>query len=118
MGANVLRERMYLQREVSPSHGVEQIEANREIMTEVLEDALSHQPYRFEQDEILRRRFESKMTKSKDEAVLFRNAVETPCVVRLVFGQVELLAHPLPSPRSGIEKWHETERPLRGVLKC
>ena len=87
-------------------------------MAEVLENALSHQPYRFEQDEILRRCFESKMTKSEDEAILFRNAVETPRVVRLVFGQVELLAHPLPSPRSGIEKWDETERPLSGVLKC
>src|SRR5580698_2214839 len=48
MGANVLGERMHLQREVSPSHGVEQIEANGEIMAEVLEDAFPHQPYRFE----------------------------------------------------------------------
>src|SRR5258708_31675988 len=61
-------------------------------------------------DQINRGYLDVRRAEAKQEAVLFRYAIETPCKVWYVLGKLTYLLHPLAAPRSGIKDRHQPKR--------
>src|SRR5260370_95428 len=69
-------------------------------------------------DQINRGYLDVRRAEAKQEAVLFRHAIETPCKVWYVLGKLTYLLHPLAAPRSGIKERHQPKRSRCGGVKC
>src|SRR5258708_13925717 len=68
-------------------------------------------------DQINRGYLDVRRAEAKQEAVLFRYAIETPCKVWYVLGKLTYLLHPLAAPRSGIKERHQPKRSRCGGVK-
>ena len=77
-------------------------------------NALSKQFMRMRKNQINRGNFHSCIAEAEQQAVLLRNAVETPRMVGTVERKIAHLFHPVAAPWSGIEIGRHAERPLRG----
>src|SRR6266566_993314 len=82
--ADVVPERVNLERQVAAVPGVEQIEADRELGAEGLEDVAAEKIKRVTVDDGERRRTDGARAEAEEQAVLLRNAVEAPGEVRLL----------------------------------
>ena len=60
--------------------------------------------------------FELPRTEDESHAVLFRHAIETPCVVGRPVWQVESFLHPLPAPWARIKEWNDAKRLMGYVV--
>src|SRR5260370_25293423 len=69
-------------------------------------------------DQINRGYLDVRRAEAKQEAVLFRYAIETPCKVWYVLGKLTYLLHPLAAPRSGIKEMHQPIRSRCCGCKC
>ena len=79
--ADVLRQRVHLQREVAAAHRVEEVESDREFGAEARERALAEELPRMAEDEIDRRDLDHAAAGLEQQRVLLRHAVEAPRVV-------------------------------------
>ena len=104
-------QRVDLQREVAAAHGVEEVEADRELGAEARVHGFAEQLARVVEDEVDRRDSTRVVAEAEQQAVLLGHAVEAPAVVRRLARQVADFLHPLAAPRAGIEEGHDAERP-------
>ncbi len=115
---DVVDERVHLEREVLASHGVEEVEADRELGAEARVRPLAQQRPRLREHQVQRRDLQERAVGVlEQQRVLLGDAVEAPGVVRRPVGQVEPLLHPLPAPHAGVEERHHAQRRVRGVLQ-
>ena len=61
-------------------------------------------------NQINRWNFNNLITELQQEAVFFRDAVEAPGIINGLRVQVEMILHPLSSPRSRVKKRNDAER--------
>src|ERR671919_1703768 len=95
---DVRRERMHLQGQVAATHGIEEIEPNRELRTESPVDWLAEQRAGFSEDQVDGRYLDAYRTEPQAGAVFLRNTVEAPGEVPGSPIEVADLFHPLPTP--------------------
>ena len=100
---------MHLKAEVTAPDGVEEVEADGEILSEPGLDDLSEHLAAAQKNQVLGRQLETHTFDLKQEAVLLRNAVETPAIVGNALVQVADFLHPLSSPDSRIKIRDEPE---------
>jgi hypothetical protein len=55
------------------------------------------------------RKLKSPRSERERDAILLRNAVEAPGIVRNILRKIECPHHPVATPRSWIEKWHHSK---------
>src|ERR1700677_1001958 len=113
---DILRQRMHLKGEVSAIHGVEKIKADRKFCAKTSVHRISQQlPWMLE-NQVDRWDFNAYVSKAQQQAVFLWNAVETPCVVLYVTGEIADLFHPLPAPRPRIKEGNYAEGPMGRVV--
>src|SRR5262245_18393216 len=77
----ILRCWMHLQAEIAPFHGVQKVKTDWKFGTEAVVYHFAEQVDSLLEHEIDRRYFESSTSKFLQQAIFFRNAIETPGVV-------------------------------------
>ena len=107
---DILGSRVYLQTEVAPSHRIQEVEADREILSEARFDRASQQVTGLIKYKIIRGHLKQFAFYFQVQAVLFGHAVETPAEVCLFLIEVADFLHPLSSPGGRVEERNHTER--------
>src|ERR1700759_2028530 len=108
---------MDLQREIAAAHGIEIVETNGELGAEGLEDMVSEEVFRLEEDEIDSGNLDHARTKGEAQAVLLGHAIEAPCVIWRAIREIEFLLHPMAAPGAGIEEGNDTEWTTGGAVE-
>src|ERR1700733_11069115 len=108
---------MHLKRQVSAPYGVQEIKADGELRAEARVNKLSQKLPRLEECQIDSWNLDTHVAKPEQEAVLFRNAVETPRMIRHIMGQITDFLHPVSAPRSGVEIRHNPVGPIRDLFQ-
>src|SRR5579859_5974879 len=60
-----------------------------------------------------RRNLHAQIAKTQQQAVFFWDAIETPCMIWSISGQIENSFHPMAAPRTRIEERNHSKRLLR-----
>jgi hypothetical protein len=107
---DVLIERMDLQRQIAPLHGVEEIKTNWKLRPESRVYAVADQFTRMVQHQILCRNLDFHTGHIQQKAVFFRNTIKAPRVVRRTVRQITHFTHPLSAPGAGVEKRYYPKR--------
>ena len=110
--ADELGSRMHLQTQVTSTHGIQEVETNREVLTEACFYRFAKQVLALQQNQVYRRYFETHTVHFKIKAVFFRHTVEAPAIVIISTIQVAHFLHPLSAPWSRVEERNHTERSL------
>src|ERR1700732_2696739 len=98
---------MDLKGEIASAHGIQEIETDGKLRPESSMHGVSQQLTRMREDQVDRRYLDSGTAESQQQTVFFGDAVETPRMVRLVFGQVAHFLYPMSTPGTGIEVGHQ-----------
>ena len=106
----ILRQRMYLQTQISPSHRIKKVKADREFIAKTSIYRIAQQTCRISKNKINRRYFKTNVSKTEIKAVFFRNTIKAPGKIRNIAVQVTHLFHPLSAPRSRIKKRNYPKR--------
>src|SRR2546430_1676343 len=114
---DVFRQGMDLQRQISTLHSVQEIEADGKLCPKARVYGIAQQFARVLKHEIDRRDLNYHIAEPEAKRVFLGNAVEAPRVVWSCSIQATDFAHPLPSPRSGVEEGNNTERTSNSVLE-
>ena len=106
---DVLRQWVYLQRQVLAVHGVQHIETDGEFLAEPGVYPVTQKIHRLGKHQIHCGGLHQGTTKIQQQAVFFGNAVEAPGVVAPVFRQVKITFHPVPAPDTGVKVENKPE---------
>ena len=110
MLADVFGQRMHLQAQVAPVHGIEEIETNGKFCAKTGIYILSQQLPWLVINQVNRGYFHRGSIKIEQQAVLLRHTIETPGIVHRRPVEVAYFLHPLPAPGARIEKRDHAER--------
>ena len=110
---DVFGQRMNLQRQISPVHRVQEIEAYGEFRAESLMHSVTQKLARMLKHQIDCRNFDHHTPKLEPEGVLFGDAIKAPGIVWRFGIQATDFPHPLPSPWAWIEERNHPKRPGR-----
>src|ERR1043166_5119661 len=109
MMLDVFRQRMHLERKIASANRIQKIEADRKFISKSRMHGFAQQRLRMREYQVNRWNFQCLISKAKQEAVLFGDAIEAPTIVRRVSVEVTCRLHPLAAPRRRIEERHDTK---------
>ena len=114
---DILRRGMHLQTQVAPSHRIEEVETDREVLPEACFHRSTQQVACLIEHQVVGSHLEQLPFHLQIQAVLFGDAIEAPSEVILFLVEVAHLLHPLAAPGSRIEERHHTEGTVSRLLQ-